>query len=87
MYEWDENKRKSNLAKHGLDFADIYIFDWNNAICSDTQFINGEERDIYIGASNTNIITVVIIEKVNGIIRIISMRNANKTERAKYYDQ
>lgn len=21
-YEWDENKRQENLAKHGLDFAD-----------------------------------------------------------------
>jgi len=22
MYEWDEAKNRSNLAKHGLDFAD-----------------------------------------------------------------
>jgi len=31
-FVWDEPKRLSNLAKHGLDFADVENgFDWANA--------------------------------------------------------
>jgi len=25
-FEWDETKRRENLAKHGLDFADALYF-------------------------------------------------------------
>jgi uncharacterized protein (DUF4415 family) len=32
MYEWDETKRAKNLANHGLDFALIEAFDWEQAI-------------------------------------------------------
>jgi uncharacterized protein len=32
MYEWDETKRAKNLANHGLDFAVIEAFDWEQAI-------------------------------------------------------
>ena len=27
-YEWDEAKRRGNLAKHGIDFATAAEFDW-----------------------------------------------------------
>jgi len=26
-YEWDENKRRTNVSKHGVDFAEIEAFD------------------------------------------------------------
>jgi len=29
--EWNEFKRRANLAKHGLDFADAPKLDWDNA--------------------------------------------------------
>ena len=29
---WDEPKRHANLAKHGLDFADVGELDWQNAV-------------------------------------------------------
>jgi uncharacterized protein len=32
MYEWDETKRKKNLANHGVDFSAIESFDWEQAI-------------------------------------------------------
>lgn len=32
-YEWDENKRRYNLEKHGIDFIDVIeIFDDPNRI-------------------------------------------------------
>ena len=32
MYEWDEGKRQANLAKHGVDFADMDAFEWDTAV-------------------------------------------------------
>lgn len=29
---WDEPKRKTNLATHGLDLADAESFDWETAL-------------------------------------------------------
>ena len=31
QYEWDENKRRTNLEKHGEDFADVDRLDWSRA--------------------------------------------------------
>ena len=31
-YEWDEAKRRSNLTKHGVDFADVARFDFARAV-------------------------------------------------------
>ena len=31
-YEWDEVKRKANIAKHGVDFAAMDAFEWNTAV-------------------------------------------------------
>jgi uncharacterized DUF497 family protein len=41
MYEWDETKRAKNLANHGLDFALIEAFDWEQAIIE-----KDERRDL-----------------------------------------
>ena len=30
-YEWDEDKRRANLEKHGIDFSAVYDFDWATA--------------------------------------------------------
>lgn len=32
MYEWDEAKRRENLRKHGVDFAVVEGFAWEQAI-------------------------------------------------------
>lgn len=29
--EWDQDKRRANIQKHGLDFADARHLDWDNA--------------------------------------------------------
>ena len=31
QYEWDENKRRTNLEKHGEDCADVDRLDWSRA--------------------------------------------------------
>jgi len=33
MFEWNEQKRESNLAKHGLDFVDVcQLFDGRSVV-------------------------------------------------------
>ena len=32
IYEWDEAKRKSNIARHGMDFTVMEAFVWDTAI-------------------------------------------------------
>jgi uncharacterized protein len=38
-YDWDEIKRRVNLRKHGIDFADVvHIFDGLTVTIEDTRF-------------------------------------------------
>jgi uncharacterized DUF497 family protein len=85
-YEWDENKRIANLAKHGVDFASAEKFEWDTAIETiDDRFDYGEERWVALGFIG-NKLHVLIYSYRADIIRIISLRKANKRER-EYYEE
>lgn len=82
-FEWDENKRKYNLEKHGIDFADIIkIFDDINRIEIET-IKNGEKRFQTIGIVNDIILFLVYTLRSNRK-RLISVRRASKNERKAY---
>lgn len=50
MITWDEAKRRSNLAKHGVDLALAEQFDWESAIFEeDDSEAYGEQREIATG--------------------------------------
>jgi len=50
FYEWDETKRATNLAKHGLDFTLAEEFSWPSAlIIPDARQDYGEARYFAIG--------------------------------------
>lgn len=44
MVTWDEAKRRSNLAKHGMDLADAKHFDFEHAIIEEDRDTKGEQR-------------------------------------------
>lgn len=78
MMIWDENKRETNLAKHGMDFAnlDLEFFTSARIISSHTN------RFIAIGTfKHDAMITVVFAPLGSEAISIISMRSASKKER------
>ena len=81
-FEWDEDKRLSNIAKHGVIFEKaIEIFlDEKRLIIPDNRFDYGENRFISIGEIQTRVHVVIYIEKIGNTIRIISARKANKRE-------
>lgn len=86
QFEWDEDKQKENIRKHGLNLADAWeIFDHPLLAKLDDREDYGEDRWIGVGMmSNGVVIVLVFAEKDRETIRIISMRKATKNERKKY---
>lgn len=72
LFEWDESKRQSNLAKHHIDFQDaLRIFD--KPVFEKASRSRGEERILAIGLLEE--IEIVVVYAVRGKRRrIISAR-------------
>lgn len=84
-FEWDEEKRRFNLRKHGIDFADVWqVFD--NAVFTivDDRYDYGEIRFLTLGLLFGEIVAVSHTE-TDDIIRIISTRKAENYEQEIYY--
>ena len=81
-YEWDENKRLSNIAKHEIDFADAENFYWDAATYDYVQH-SGERRTIATGFIGGRL-HVVVYTMRGDLRRIISVRRANARERRRY---
>ncbi|MFP4671498.1 MAG: BrnT family toxin [Desulfohalobiaceae bacterium] len=83
-FEWDDNKRASNLEKHGIDFQDAVKFFDSDVICFEDNRQNyGEQRYIAIGKVEGRLIVTAYTYR-NRNIRILSMRKANARERRFY---
>lgn len=83
-FTWHEAKRKSNLTKHGLDFAQAgKVFSGTTFTFEDDRFDYGEQRFVTIGLLD-DVVVIVHIETAEEI-RIISMRRANKHEQGLYF--
>lgn len=84
-FAWDESKRRANLRKHGLDFADAeavlagitYTFE-------DRRFDYGEQRFVTLGMLRDTVVVIAHTES-RSAIRIISMRKATRNEQAIYF--
>jgi hypothetical protein len=84
-FEWNEEKRRENLQRHGFDFVDVVkVFDSSRYTIIDDRFDYGEIRFFTVGLLNNRIIAVSHTE-TDKIIRIISARKANKNEQEKYF--
>ena len=85
-FEWDDNKQKINIEKHGIDFVDaITIFSDINRIEKTIMHESGERRHITIGSVN-GVVLLVVYTLRGKFIRLISAKRACKNER-KYYNQ
>jgi len=86
-YQWDPNKAKSNLKKHGVSFADaVGVFEDENAITIQDEH-EREDRFITIGRDFLSRILVVVYTFRDIVIRIISARKATARERKMYEEQ
>jgi uncharacterized DUF497 family protein len=83
-FEWDENKKQSNIDKHGIDFDDaIQIFEDTMRVEALSPQKN-EERYITFGIVNEVVLAVVYTHR-NNVNRIISARVAHENERQLYF--
>ena len=89
LFEWDDEKEKINIAKHGIDFATAArVFgDENRLEIYDEAHSYNEDRYITIGSVDavTFIVMVVYTERGESI-RLISARKATKQEGRMYHD-
>ena len=81
-FEWDDQKRELNLAKHGIDF-DSAIEVFYGPIILRRSDRNNEERWTALGYSDNRLFLVVFTQRAE-VIRIISARRARKNEERDY---
>lgn len=90
VFEWDDNKAKGNLQKHGVSFeeAQTVFYDENALLIDDPDHSEDEERFIILGLSSTAKLLVVCYcyRASETVIRIISARKATRKE-TQYYEQ
>ncbi|MCU0569004.1 MAG: BrnT family toxin [Oculatellaceae cyanobacterium Prado106] len=86
-YEWDEEKRLTNLRKHGIDFTDVpVLFDGDILTVEDDRYRYGEQRFVTFGLLQGRVVAVVHTEREN-CTRIISARKATNYEQRVYFEQ
>ena len=85
-FEWDANKARSNLAKHGVSFeeAATVFGDPLSLTIPDPAHSRVENRFIIIGQSHQRELLVVVHTERGDNIRVISARRASKRERKAY---
>jgi hypothetical protein len=84
-FEWDQDKRQSNIEKHGFDFIRAArLFDGRPRL--DAQSPRGREhRILSIGELEGVIIAVAWTQRGEDICRIISVRRARDEEKRQYH--
>jgi len=84
-FAWDEAKRRSNLEKHGVDFALArLIFNGPTLEGPDDRRDYGEARFAAYGVADGEVL-FVIYTRCYGRRRLISARKAGTDEKAKYH--
>ena len=81
-YEWDEEKNRTNVEKHEIDFSEVEKFEWDTAVVRQSDRFR-EPRWLAIGYLVERLHVVVFTER-NDRRRIISLRKASNKERREY---
>ncbi len=88
-FEWDDQKEKENIKKHGIDFTTAaHVFSDEFRIEKyDDKHSQEEDRYLVIGIIHEQlaVVTVVYTPRRN-VIRMISARIATKEEKEEYYN-
>ncbi len=86
-FEWDPEKARRNLARHGIDFEDAKraVLDPFRLEVIDDRFDYGEDRIQFIGACFGDVLFVVTVFQTDNLCRIISARPATRAESQRYF--
>ena len=87
-FDWDENKNRINLEKHGITFeeASTVFFDDRAILFDDPEHSINEDRFLLLGISETSKVCIVChcYRESDTVIRIISARQATRKEEERY---
>jgi hypothetical protein len=84
-FEWNEEKRRQNLRKHGVEFADaVSALEDEEALTSADEDSDEEDRFVTLGADLFGRILVVVYTWRGDTVRLISARKATARERQQY---
>lgn len=84
-FGWNNAKRESNFAKHGIDFADVHpaFADEGKVVTPDTRFDYGERRFNMLARLDGRVCHVTFTTR-GDVIWLISARKANGREQRRY---
>lgn len=88
-FEWDDNKARTNAAKHKVTFKEAATV-WTDPfalIAPDPEHSTDEFREWIIGTSYLQRLLVVVYTMRDENIRIISARIATRNERSRYEEE
>ena len=89
-FEWDERKASENRRKHGVTFGEAKsaFLDENARVIPDPEHSDDENRFVLLGLSVWLRLLVVVhcYRQGEDLIRIISARKADLSERKQYSD-
>ena len=95
-FEWDEAKNRANQRKHGVSFEEaVHVFHDPLQVSVQDRIEGGEQRwqtfGLVSGVVLLMVAHTVYEDEDNGrsieVIRIISARRADRTERQRYEEQ
>lgn len=82
-FDWDDDN-ESHVLEHGLDPYDVEDAFYNQHISTPAYNQDGERRYGLIGATDGERIITVIYTYRDGRIRVVTARDADKSEKARY---
>lgn len=85
--EWDPRKAAANLRKHGVDFADAAEVLYDELAVTVPGAEAEEDRFITMGADPAGRLLVVVYTWRRTGARLISARQATRTERRQYEER
>ena len=84
-YEWDPDKAQTNLRRHGVDFADaVFAIEDDQAMTMEDPDSIGEQRFVTVGVDALGRLLIVVYTWRDETIRLISARQATRSERRRY---
>ena len=90
-FVWDPRKAKGNARKHGVTFeeAQTVFLDDYALLIADPDHSGNEDRFLLLGVSSRLRLLIVChcYLEAEGVIRLISARKADRTERRQYSER
>ena len=88
LFDWDDNKNKINITKHGISFeeASSVFLDERALLFDDPEHSEEEDRFLLLGMSEDANLCIIChcYRESDTVIRLISARKATKKESERY---